>query len=74
LLAVGVPYEHAGGTHPLEIALLAALPIGLVTAWIAAGRLEKRLARLSRFAQQVERGETAAFLAAERPDAMGDLE
>jgi two-component system phosphate regulon sensor histidine kinase PhoR len=73
VLAVGMPYEHAGGAHPLELALAAALPVGLVAAWIRAGRFEKRFARLSRFAEQIERGETT-FLAAERPDAVGDLE
>ncbi len=72
--AVGLSHELAGGSHGLVLAGLAALPVGLVVAWSAAARFQRRLGRLARFAHQLEEGTGVPFLAAERADALGEVE
>jgi two-component system phosphate regulon sensor histidine kinase PhoR len=73
-LAVGLPYELAGGRHALVLGGAAALPVAIVAAWMLAARWDRRLARLARFAEQLEGGTSVPFLAAERTDLLGDVE
>jgi len=72
--AVGMPYALAGGQHAWALAGIAALPSGLGAAWMLASRWERRLDRLVRCAEQLDRGENMPFLTAERPDALGAVE
>jgi len=74
VVAVGVPYELAGGRAAVAVAAAVALPVGAACAWWSASRLGRRLARLERFAAELGDGTVAAYLAAERPDALGVLE
>ena len=73
-IAVGVPYELAGGEHVAPLVAAAALPVGIVAAWSLATRWERRLQRLQRFATQLEEGTTMPYLAAERADQLGAIE
>jgi two-component system phosphate regulon sensor histidine kinase PhoR len=73
-LAVGVPYELAGGAQVPALATAVGLPVGLLAAWTIARRWERRLTRLIGFAGQLEQGTTMPFLAAERPDQLGAIE
>src|SRR5262249_21884418 len=72
--AVGLPYELAGRRYALALAVGAALPVGIAASWTLATRWERRLGRLARFAEQLEAGAPAPFLAAERADLLGDVE
>ena len=73
-IGVGVPYELAGGAHAAPLVGAAALPVGILAAWTLATRWERRLERLARFAAQLEQGTTVPYLAAERPDQLGEIE
>jgi two-component system phosphate regulon sensor histidine kinase PhoR len=73
-LAVGVPYELAGGAQGPALATAVGLPVGLLAAWSIARRWERRFSRLVGFAGQLEQGTTMPFLAAERPDQLGAIE
>jgi len=71
---VGLPYELAGGKHAVVLAMLAAIPVGAWAAWAMARRLQRRLTRLVRLAEQLHDGDDVAMLTAERPDLLGSLE
>jgi two-component system phosphate regulon sensor histidine kinase PhoR len=72
--AVAVPYELAGGQHALPLAGVAALMVALGAVWATARRWEMRFGRVLRFAEQLEAGASMPYLAAERPDLVGDVE
>ena len=73
-LAVGLPYELAGGAHAVALSTLAAGAVGTWAAWTTVRHVDRRLTRLVRLAEQVEAGAAVPLLVAERPDLVGQLE